>query len=127
MRQIYWLKEKQTVTSQNHDKRCFTNDDTSGKDVLKTQLKSLQDKIDENEKLIPVMEECIEFSSQNEKLKHQYSNYVANYCISKVNDEKIDNLSPYPPAKLVQFYCIGVDTTEWPKMQTVLASIRDMV
>jgi hypothetical protein len=42
-------------------------------------------------------------------------------------DEKIDNLSPYPPAKLVQFYCIGVDTTEWPKMQTVLASIRDMV
>ncbi|MEC4050104.1 hypothetical protein OX284_011735 [Flavobacterium sp. SUN046] len=46
---------------------------------------------DENEKLIPVMEECFSFSSQNEKLKHQYSNYVANYCVSKVNDEKIDN------------------------------------
>ena len=45
----------------------------------------------ENEKLIPIMEECIRFSSQNEKLKHQYSNYVANYCISKVNDAKIDN------------------------------------
>lgn len=37
------------------------------------------------------MEECIAFSKQNEKLKHQYSNYVANYCISKVNDEEIDN------------------------------------
>lgn len=46
---------------------------------------------DENEKLISVMEECFSFSSQNEKLKHQYSNYVANYCISKVNDEEIDN------------------------------------
>lgn len=46
---------------------------------------------DENEKLISVMEECILFSSQNAKLKHQYSNYVANYCISKVNENKIDN------------------------------------
>lgn len=46
---------------------------------------------DENEKLIPVMEECILFSSQNAKLKHQYSNYVANYCISKVNENEIDN------------------------------------
>lgn len=46
---------------------------------------------DENEKLIPVMEECFSFSSQNEKLKHQYSSYVANYCISKVNDEEIDH------------------------------------
>lgn len=46
---------------------------------------------DENEKLIPVMEECILFSSQNAKLKHQYSNYVANYCISKVNEDEMDN------------------------------------
>ncbi len=46
---------------------------------------------DENEKLIPVMEECILFSSQNAKLKHQYSNYVANYCISKVNENEMDN------------------------------------
>ena len=42
-------KEKQTVTSKKHDKRCFTNDDTSGKDVLETQLKSLQGKIDKLE------------------------------------------------------------------------------
>lgn len=37
------------------------------------------------------MEECILFSSQNAKLKHQYSNYVANYCISKVNENEMDN------------------------------------
>ena len=42
-------KEKQTVTSKKYDKRCFTNDDTSGKDVLETQLKSLQGKIDKLE------------------------------------------------------------------------------
>lgn len=55
---------------------------------------SISNKISEddgNEKLIPVMEECILFSSQNTKLKHQYSNYVANYCISKVNDNEMDN------------------------------------
>ena len=55
---------------------------------------SISDKIsedDENEKLISIMEECISFSNQNEKLKYQFSNYVANYCISKVNDEEIDN------------------------------------
>ena len=37
------------------------------------------------------MEECISFSIHNEKLKHQFSSYVANYCISKVNEKKIDN------------------------------------
>lgn len=45
----------------------------------------------ENEKLISLMEECILFSVQNEKLKHQFSNYVANYCISKVNENEMDN------------------------------------
>jgi hypothetical protein len=46
---------------------------------------------DENEKLIPVMEECIAFSSQKEKLKYQYANYVVNYCIDKVNNDEMDN------------------------------------
>ena len=41
--------------------------------------------------LIPVMEECISFSNDNEKLKHQYSNFVTSYCISKVNEQEIDN------------------------------------
>ena len=42
-------KEKQTVTSKKHDKKCFTNNDNSGKDVLEKQLKSLQEKIDQLE------------------------------------------------------------------------------
>ena len=37
------------------------------------------------------MKECISFSNNNEKLKHQYSNYVANYCVSQINEENIDN------------------------------------
>jgi hypothetical protein len=46
---------------------------------------------DENELLIPIMEECMSISSFNDKLKHQYSNYIASYCISHVNKENIDN------------------------------------
>jgi hypothetical protein len=42
---------------------------------------------DENESLIPLMEECIRFTKQNEKLKFQYSNYVT----AKVNANEIDN------------------------------------
>jgi hypothetical protein len=38
-------KEKQTVTSKKHDKKCFTNDDKSGGKVLETRLKSLQEKL----------------------------------------------------------------------------------
>ena len=33
----------------------------------------------------------ISFSNSNDKLKYQYSNYVSNYCIAKVNNEEIDN------------------------------------
>lgn len=46
---------------------------------------------DENENLIPLMEECIRYSTSNEKLKYQYSNYVTGYCIAKVNANEIDN------------------------------------
>ena len=56
---------------------------------------SISDKIlenDENEKLMYIMEECIFFSNHNETLKHQFSNYVLDYCITKVNDEKINYL-----------------------------------
>ncbi len=60
-------------------------------DKLFDSISSKISEDDENEKLITVMEECILFSSQNAKLKHQYSNYVANYCISKVNKNEIEN------------------------------------
>jgi hypothetical protein len=69
----------------------FDNISSSVEDKLLNSISIKISEDDQNEKLIPVMEECIAFSNQNEKLKHQYSNYVANYCISKVNDEKIDN------------------------------------
>jgi hypothetical protein len=57
-------------------------------------LNSIDSKINnnyDNDNLIPLMEEVIEFSSKNEKLKHQYSNYIVNYCINKVNAGKISN------------------------------------
>lgn len=69
----------------------FDNISSSVEDNLFNAIANKISEDDENEKLIPVMEECFSFSSHNEKLKHQYSSYVANYCISKVNDEEIDN------------------------------------
>lgn len=83
---------KKLNTQEN--KRWIEKFDTVSSSVEDKLFNSISNKIsedDENEKLIPVMEECIAFSKQNEKLKHQYSNYVANYCVSKVNDNKIDN------------------------------------
>jgi len=47
---------------------------------------------EENEDLIPLMNECIRLTSQNEKLKYQYSTYVADLCISKVNADEMTNL-----------------------------------
>jgi hypothetical protein len=49
------------------------------------------DEDDENEELIAIMEQCISISDTQEKLKYQYSNYVASYCISQVNEEIMDN------------------------------------
>lgn len=69
----------------------FDNISSSVEDKIFNTIANKISEDDENEKLIPVMEECFSFSSQNEKLKHQYSNYVANYCISKVNVEEIDH------------------------------------
>jgi hypothetical protein len=45
----------------------------------------------ENEELISLFEECIDIVNENEKLKYQYSNYVANYCVAKVNEDEITN------------------------------------
>jgi hypothetical protein len=44
-----------------------------------------------NETLIVIMEEAINFSKNNDKLKFQYCNFVTNYCIDKVNSEEIEN------------------------------------
>ncbi len=46
---------------------------------------------EESETLVQMMEAIIPFSPNNDKLKFQYANYVSNYCIAKVNGNKIDN------------------------------------
>lgn len=69
----------------------FDNISTIVEDSLFNTLANKISEDDENEALIPLMEECILFSKENEKLKHQYSNYVASYCISQVNEDNIDN------------------------------------
>ena len=69
----------------------FDNISNSSEDKIFNAISNKISEDDENENLISVMEECILFSTQNAKLKHQYSNYVANYCISKVNNEEIDH------------------------------------
>ena len=69
----------------------FYSISTTVEDSLFNTIANKISEDDENETLIAVMEECIAFSTKNEKLKHQYSNYVASYCISQVNDDAIDN------------------------------------
>jgi hypothetical protein len=68
----------------------FENIRRTVEDKLFNSISNKTSEDNANEKLIPIMEECIAFSSQNEKLKYHFSNYVNNYCISRVNDEKID-------------------------------------
>lgn len=83
---------KKLNTKENKDYvEKFDNIHDRVEDSLFNTLANKISEDNENEALIPVMEECISFSSNNEKLKHQYSNYVASFCISQVNDDAIDN------------------------------------
>jgi hypothetical protein len=47
---------------------------------------------DENENLIPLMDECIRFLNQNEKLKAQCSHFIHDYCDSKWKTKSSVNL-----------------------------------
>jgi hypothetical protein len=69
----------------------FDNVSSALEDRLYNKISAKISENDENKAIIALMEECISISRNNEKLKHQYSNYVASYCISQVNAEKIDN------------------------------------
>jgi 3'-phosphoadenosine 5'-phosphosulfate (PAPS) 3'-phosphatase len=74
-------KEKQTLTSKNHDKRCFTTDDTSGKDVLETQLKSLKakiDKLEEEKKESEILIEELKPKIADIKVKKQLEMFLLN-------------------------------------------------
>lgn len=59
---------------------------------------------DENEDLIPIMSECMQFTSRNEKLKFQYSNYVADLCIAKVNSDEMSNFKALSLMKSAYMY-----------------------
>jgi hypothetical protein len=57
-------------------------------------FKSIASKITNNyndEHLIPLMKEIIRFSNKSEKLRKQYSIYITNYCIRKINARLISN------------------------------------
>jgi len=69
----------------------FDNISSSVEDKLFNSISNKISEDDKNEKLISIMEECISFSNQNEKLKYQYSNYVTEYCIAQVNNKKVSN------------------------------------
>jgi hypothetical protein len=80
----------------------FTNENKILINKFDTISNSFQDNIfntillrinlnNENEKLIPIMNECINFSQKNDKLKFQYSNFVADLCIEKVNKDIMNN------------------------------------
>jgi hypothetical protein len=69
----------------------FDNINSKVEDILFNSIASKIDDKNMNENLIPIMEEVIRFSGKNEKLKHQYANYIANYCIFRVNSGEIDN------------------------------------
>lgn len=59
---------------------------------------------DESVVLIKIMEEVIKFSPINDKLKYQYSTYVSNYCIGKVNDQEISNYEALVLMKQAYFF-----------------------
>jgi hypothetical protein len=70
-------------------------------------LQAIASKIDDknsNEQLILVMQEAIRFSDKNEKLKYQYSNYIAGHCISKINTGAIGNLDALSEMKNAYLY-----------------------
>lgn len=76
------------------NKKWIEKFDKISSSVEDSLFNSISNKIsedDENEKLISIMEECISFLNQNEKLKHQYSNYVASYCVSQINENNINH------------------------------------
>jgi hypothetical protein len=70
-------------------------------------FKSIASKINsnsENDRLIPLMEEIICFSSKNEKLRKQYSAYIASYCINKMKVNAIDHLKALSLMKSAYMY-----------------------
>lgn len=84
------------IRSANSDKRKatiqkYTTIKESIENRLFNQISSMIDQNNEKENLIYLMEEVIKFSPQKDKLKYQYSDYVANYCIMKVNAEELSN------------------------------------
>lgn len=56
------------------------------------RIDALIARMGENEKLIALMEIVLQISPERGKLQYQYANFVANYCVSRVNSNKISNI-----------------------------------
>jgi hypothetical protein len=87
------LDEVKALTS-SYNKSLVQKFNTIGDSVEDSIYNAFSAKIeedDENEDLFDLMEDCINFSVRNEKLKYQYSNYLINYSVAKVNSDEIDN------------------------------------
>ncbi|MCD7907656.1 MAG: hypothetical protein LUH04_08245, partial [Clostridium sp.] len=93
------IKEENTATVKSlnvaSNKKLLSTFQAISRSIEDNVFEVLTERIEidrENENLIPLMEECIRFSMENARLKYQYSNYVANYCIDQVNAKKMTNL-----------------------------------
>jgi hypothetical protein len=60
-------------------------------DKILSALATKIEEDDENEKLISIMVNTLNFSPTSQKLREQFSKYVMNLCVSKVNDDRLDN------------------------------------
>jgi len=60
-------------------------------DKILLELATKIESDDENEKLIPIMISTLNFSPTSQKLREQFSRYVMNLCVSKINDERLNN------------------------------------
>ena len=58
----------------------------------------------DNENLIYVMEAVIKFCPENNDLKYQYSDYVANFCLGRVNGNRMKNYDALVFMKDAYFY-----------------------
>mgnify|MGYP000999518227 CR=1 FL=1 len=92
------------------DFSILTNYETLDKmfeDSVFNKIASKIEEDDENTDLIPIMGKCIQSSNKNDRLKYQYSNFVSNYCISKVNGDEMDYFEAL--TKMVPAYLYSPD------------------
>jgi len=83
---------KTTVNA--YDPNLFSEFNTV-RDILSnemyTVLSALEEYKENNENLISLMEDILRILPNDEKIRYQYSNFVSNLCVIKVNSNEYDN------------------------------------